>query len=166
MSTAPSCFYVVGLAEYSWDQVGFIYYELLKPNKTITGRRYPTQLMRLSRELRGKQPQYGQRHEKLFLQHDNARPHVAKPVKTYLEALKLQVLPQLPYSPDIALSDYYLFPSIAHCLADQYFRSYDDIAKWLYSWRASKDDYFYCPGIRALTVIWAKVVANDRQYFE
>ena len=28
-----------------WDQVGVIYYELLKPNETITGERYPTQLM-------------------------------------------------------------------------------------------------------------------------
>ncbi|EFN71404.1 hypothetical protein EAG_08946, partial [Camponotus floridanus] len=26
--------------------------------------------------------------EKVILQHDNARPHVAKPVKTYLETLK------------------------------------------------------------------------------
>ena len=32
-----------------WDQVGVIYYELLKPNETITGERYRTQLMRLSR---------------------------------------------------------------------------------------------------------------------
>ena len=35
--------------------------------------------------LREKRPQYEQRHEKVILQHDNARPHVAKPVKTYLE---------------------------------------------------------------------------------
>ena len=35
-----------------------------------------------------KRPQYDQRHEKVTLQHDNARPHVAKPVQTYLETLK------------------------------------------------------------------------------
>ena len=34
-----------------WDQVGVIYYELLEPNETITGERYRTQLMRLSRAL-------------------------------------------------------------------------------------------------------------------
>ncbi|KAG5316954.1 MOS1T transposase, partial [Pseudoatta argentina] len=28
------------------------------------------------------------RHDKVILQHDNARPHVAKVVKTYLETLK------------------------------------------------------------------------------
>ena len=71
-----------------WDQVGVIYYELLKPNETTTGERYRMQLMRLSRALCEKRPQYEQRHEKVILQHDNARPHVAKPVKTYLETLK------------------------------------------------------------------------------
>ena len=32
-----------------WNQLGVVYYELLKPNETITGALYRTQLMRLSR---------------------------------------------------------------------------------------------------------------------
>ena len=60
----------------------------------------------------------------MILQHDNARPHVAKPVKIYLETLKWGVLPNPPYSPDIAPSDYYFYRSMAHGLADQQFRSY------------------------------------------
>ena len=35
-----------------------IYYEMLKPNETITGERCRTQLMRLSRALRENWPQY------------------------------------------------------------------------------------------------------------
>ena len=85
--------------------------------------------MRLSRALREKRPQYEQKHEKVILQHDNTRPHVAKPVKTYPETLKWEVLPHPPYSLDIAPSDYYLFRSIAHDLADQQLRSYEDIGK-------------------------------------
>ena len=60
-----------------------------------------------------------------------------KPVKTYMETLKWEVLPHPPYSPDIAPSDYYLFWSMAHGLADQQFRSYEDIEKCLDSWIAS-----------------------------
>ncbi|EFN75606.1 hypothetical protein EAI_04573, partial [Harpegnathos saltator] len=62
-----------------------------------------------------------------ILQHDNARPHVAKVVKTYLETLKWEVLPHPPYSPDVDPSDYHLFRSMAHGLVDQYFRSYEEV---------------------------------------
>ena len=94
-----------------WNQLGVVYYELLKPTKTITGDRYRTQLMRLSRALKDKR-QYNERHDKVILQLDNARPHVAKVVKTYLETLKWEV-PHPPYSPDVAPSDYHLFRSTA-----------------------------------------------------
>ncbi|KAG5320820.1 MOS1T transposase, partial [Pseudoatta argentina] len=43
------------------------------------------------RALKEKRPLYAQRHDKVILLHDNARPHVAKPVKTYLETLKWEV---------------------------------------------------------------------------
>ena len=41
-----------------------------------------------------------------------------------------------------------------------------NIEKWLDSRIASKDEHFYRNGIRALPERWAKVVANDGQYFE
>ncbi|EFN64337.1 hypothetical protein EAG_12317, partial [Camponotus floridanus] len=41
-----------------------------------TGDRYRLQL-RLSRALKEKRSIYEQRHDKVILQHDNARPHVA-----------------------------------------------------------------------------------------
>ena len=70
-----------------WDLLGVVYYELLKSSETTTEDRYRTQLMRLSQALKEKRPQYQERHDKVILQHDNARPHVARPVKTYLETL-------------------------------------------------------------------------------
>nr|CDS28932.1 histone lysine N methyltransferase SETMAR [Hymenolepis microstoma] len=39
-----------------------------------------------------------------ILQHDNARLHVAKAVKKYLETLKWEISPHSPYSPDVAPS--------------------------------------------------------------
>ncbi|EGI69742.1 Mariner Mos1 transposase, partial [Acromyrmex echinatior] len=67
----------------------------------------------------------------VILQHDNVRSHVAKMVKTYLETLKWEVLPHPPYSPDIAPSDYYVFRSMSHSLADQHFRSYEEVKNWI-----------------------------------
>ena len=134
-----------------WDQLGVVYYELLKKftTETITGDRYRTQLMRLSRALKDKRPQYNERNDKVILQHDNARS-LAKVVKTYLEMLKWQVLPHPPYSPDVAPSDYHLFRSMAHGLADQYFRFYEEVKNWIDSWIASKDDQFFRREIRTL----------------
>ena len=79
---------------------------MLKPGDSITGDRYWLQLIRLSRALQEKRPEYEQRHDKVILLHDNARPHVAKVVKKDLETLKWDVLLHSPYSPDIAPSDY------------------------------------------------------------
>ena len=118
------------------------YYELLKPNETITGADYRTKLMRLSRALKEKRAHYYSRHDKVILLHDNARPHVAARVKTYLETLKWEGLPHPPYSPDIAPSDFHLFRSMTHGLPDQHFTSYENTKNWVDSWIASKDEAF------------------------
>ncbi|KAG5318558.1 MOS1T transposase, partial [Pseudoatta argentina] len=121
---------------------------------TITGDRYRLQLMCLSRALKEKRPLYAQRLDKVILLHDNARPHVAKPVKTYLETLKWEVLPHPPYSPDIAPSDFHLFRSMAHGLADRRFHSYEEAQKWIDSWIASKDMSFFRREIHVLPERW------------
>ena len=114
---------------YDWWQ------EILSIDDPKTGVRFPhlCTLVNVIRSLLNSNADVEQAfvHEKVNLQHDNARPHVAKPVETYLETLKWEVLLRPPYSPDIAPSDYYLFRSMARGLADQQFRSYEDIEKWL-----------------------------------
>ncbi|KAG5318729.1 MOS1T transposase, partial [Pseudoatta argentina] len=112
-----------------------------------------------------KRPLYAQKHDKVILLHDNARPHVAKPVKTYLETLKWEVLPHPSYSPDIAPSDFHLFRSMAHGLADRRFHSYEEAQKWIDSWIASKDMSFFRRGIHVLPERWSKVVESDGKYF-
>ena len=122
--------------------------------------------MRFSRALKLKRPQYAKRHDKVIFQHDNARPNVAKVVKETLEALNWDVLPHLPYSPDIAPSDYHLFRTISYGLDKQHFTSYKEAKNWVDSWIASKDEEFCKRGIRMLPARWSKVVERDGQYFE
>ncbi|KAG5314450.1 MOS1T transposase, partial [Pseudoatta argentina] len=113
---------------------------------TITGDRYRLQLMRLSRALKEKRPLYAQRHDKVILLHWEALPHP-------------------PYSPDIAPSDFHLFRSMAHGLADRRFHSYEEAQKWIDSWIASKDMWFFRRGIHVLPERWSKVVESDVKYF-
>ncbi|KAG5322685.1 MOS1T transposase, partial [Pseudoatta argentina] len=111
-----------------------------------------------------KRPEYEQKHDKVIFLHDNARLHVAKVVKKYLETLKWDVLPHPPYSPDIAPSDYWLFRRMQHDLASHRFTSFAEIENWLQNWIASKDELFFRDGIRKLPERWEKVV-SDGQYF-
>jgi len=98
--------------------------------------------MRLSRTLKEKRAHYYSRHDKILL-HDNARSHVAAPVKRYyLETLKWEVLTHPPYSPDIAPSDYHLFRSMTDGLSEQHFTSYEDIKNCIDDWIASKEAFF------------------------
>ena len=69
------------------DQKGVLYYELLKPGETINGERYRAQLIRLKRAIAEKRPEYAARHEAIIFHHDNARPHVAIPVKIFWETV-------------------------------------------------------------------------------
>ncbi|KAG5318136.1 MOS1T transposase, partial [Pseudoatta argentina] len=85
---------------------------------------------------------------------------------TYLETLKWEVLPHPSYSPDIAPSNFHLFRSMAHGLADRRFHSYEEAQKWIDSWIASKDMSFFRRGIHVLPERWEKVVSSDGQYFK
>ena len=86
---------------------------------------------------------HGRYTRRVILLHNNARLHVAKPVKIYLETLQWEVLPHPPYSPDIAPFDFHLLRSMAHSLVDQRFQSYEEVKKLIDSWMASKDMSFF-----------------------
>ena len=150
-----------------WDQSGvvLVYYELLKPNETVNTQRYQ-QTIELSRALLQKRPEYQKRQHKTILLHDNAPSHKAKPVKETIEAFGWEVLPHAAYSPDLAPSDYYLFASMGHALAEQRFDSYENVKKWLDYWFDSKDKQFFWSGIYKLPGRWEKCVDSDGQYFE
>jgi len=67
----------------------------------------------------------------VILLYDNAPSHTAKPVKETIEAFGWETLSHAAYSPDLAPSDYHLFASMGHALAQQRFTSYKDVRKWL-----------------------------------
>lgn len=149
-----------------WDQQGVIYYELLKPSQTITAELYKKQLQCLNEAIATKRPEWTRRHDRIILQQDNARPHVARIVSEYLEELKWEILPHPPYSPDIAPSDFHLFRSMQHGLSGQVFDNYKSVKKYVDSWLASKKPEFFYLDIHLLPERWAKVIAAEGKYLE
>ena len=85
--------------------------------------RYRTQLICLRGAIAEKRPEYATKHEAIILHHDNARPHVAIPVKNYLENSGWEVLSDPPYGSDLASSGYHLFRSMQNALTGIRFTS-------------------------------------------
>jgi len=82
-------------------------------------------MIKLDRAVKDKRKQYDDRHDKIILQHDNARPNVAKTVQETLQVLNWEILHHPPYSPDIAPSDYHLLLSMHSALLGEGFSSYE-----------------------------------------
>jgi len=115
-------------------------------------------MIRLSRALREKRPEYEQRHDKVIILHDNAQPHVAKVKKIFGNAQMGCFT--APASPDIAPSDYWLFRRMQQ-VTIHFFRRNRKLAPKL---DLPKTSHFF-DGIRKLLEKWEKVVGNDGQYF-
>ena len=101
-----------------------------------------------------KTPGNATRHEIIIFHHDNARPHVAIPVKNYLENSGWKVLPHPPYSPDLAPSDCHLFRSMQNALTGIRFTSEQGMKNWLDSFLAAKPAQFFWDGIHKLPERW------------
>jgi histone-lysine N-methyltransferase SETMAR len=95
-----------------WGVRGVIHWELLPTGSTVTADVYCEQLDRVAAQLQGKQ-------DKVYFLHDSARPHIAKSTRQKLLELGWIVLPHPPYSPDLALTDYHLFRSLADYLHEK-----------------------------------------------
>jgi len=93
----------------------------------------------------------GQGRCKVILLHDNARPHVAKAIQDHIFALGWELLPHPAYSSNMVPSDYYLFRSLQHHLADTQFVRFKEIRKCIDDFIASKPVIFYRQGIRKLS---------------
>ncbi|GBM72519.1 hypothetical protein AVEN_263464-1 [Araneus ventricosus] len=69
----------------------------------------------LCEAIRLKRP--GMLNDGVILLHDNARPHTARKTQELLQKFKWEVWSHPPYSPDLAPSDYFLFPELKEHLS-------------------------------------------------
>ncbi|GFW95884.1 mariner Mos1 transposase [Trichonephila clavipes] len=139
LTARPNRFRRKTMLRIFWVQEKPIYYELLKPGGTVNTDRYKRQLFDLNDAILEKREQYKKRQHKVIFLEDNAPSHRAKPTKGIFKVLDWDPLAYEAYSPDLATSDYHLFASLGHALADQHFTSYENVISWLDDWLASKD---------------------------
>ena len=143
-----------------WDAQGMLYYELLQQGKTINATVYSAQLEKLAAAVREKR----RRRANVYLLHDNARPHIAKETQSKLAKLNWETVPHPPYSPDLPLSDYYLFRPLKAFLRNRIFVNFDHLKNEISNFFDTQPSSFWQNGINDLPNRWATVVSTDGDY--
>ena len=99
--------------------------EFVPPGQPVTGHLYVQVLQRLSNVVQRKRGNKWQ--GQWFLHHDNALSHTLLVVQQFLTEKNIPVIPQPSYSLDLALSDFWLFPTLKMGLKGTYFATMEDI---------------------------------------
>ncbi|UYV71746.1 hypothetical protein LAZ67_9000210 [Cordylochernes scorpioides] len=94
--------------------------------QTVIKEMYLGILRRLREAIRKKRPEKWT-NGGWILHHDNARPHTAHLMTSFLAKNGTQILLQPPYFPDIAPNDFFLFPKLKAVLKGRHFDTRDDI---------------------------------------
>jgi len=95
---------------FFWDQDGILLIDYLPKGQTINAEYYSSLPMQLKDTL--KEKRRGKVFKGVLFLHDNAPAHRAPETQTKLAYLGFQCLDHPPYSPDLASSDYHLFPGL------------------------------------------------------
>lgn len=152
------------LASIFWDAHGIIFIDYLEKGRTINSDYYIELLDRLDAEIKRKRPHMAKK-KKLFHQ-DNAPSHKSIKTMAKLNDLGYELLPHPPYSPDLAPSDYYLFPDLKRWLQGKRFYSNEEVEFETDSYFGRFDADYYSKGIKMLEDRWNKCVSLEGNYVE
>ena len=98
------------MATVFWDAEGVILVDFLEGQRTVTGSYYEQVLRKLHAALAQNRP--GKLHRRILFHHDNAPTHSSKISRAVLREFRWEILSHPPYSPDLAPSDFFLFPKL------------------------------------------------------
>jgi len=81
-----------------------------------------------------------------------------------INELKFELFPQPPYSPDLAPSDYHLFPNLKKWLGGKKFKSNGEVIDAVNEYFEGLDESDYKNGITALEHCYEKCIDLDGDY--
>ena len=124
-----------------WDKRGVTFYHYMARGNTVTSATYADLLKNLLRP--GiKSKRHGRLSTGVLLQHDNARPHTARSTVVTIQDLPFECLPHLPYSPNLAPSDFHVFGPLKQAMGGKSFRSDEEVQQAVHEWLRSQPKEF------------------------
>jgi hypothetical protein len=86
----------------------------------------------------------------IVLLHDKTRPNTAARTQALLQHFNCELFDHLPYSPDLAPSEYHLFIYLMNWLRSQRFNNNEDMMEGVRTWLSSPAAEFFDIGIQKL----------------
>ena len=77
-----------------------------------------------------------------------------------------ELIPHPAYSPDLAPSDYFLFPNLKKDICGRHFRSNEEVVAAVEKWVRDKDPGFFSSGLMALEHYSSKCIILVGNYIE
>lgn len=152
------------MASIFWDSQGIIMIDYLAQGRTINGAYYADELRRLRQEIVRKRR--GKLTQGVLLLHDNAPAHTSQVAMSAATDCGFEILPHPPYSPDLAPSDFYLFPKLKTKLRGRRFGSNEDVMEAVNQFLEDQNREFYLNGLNKLEHRWTKCIDVEGDYIE
>jgi histone-lysine N-methyltransferase SETMAR len=127
------------MATVFWDRKGVLMVEFMQQGTTITSKVYCEAPKQLCRAIQNKR--CGMLTSGIVLLH-NARPHITASTRALLEHFNWDLFDHLPYSHDLALSNYHLFTYLKNWLESQCFNS-NELTEGVKTWLSSQAADFF-----------------------
>jgi histone-lysine N-methyltransferase SETMAR len=86
----------------------------------------------------------------MMLLHDNVHPHAAAKIQAMLQEFGWEVSEHPAYSPDLAASDFHLFPKLKEFLGGRRFKSNEEVKDAVKKWLNGLVAEVYDEGIQKL----------------
>ena len=152
------------LASIVWDQDGIHLIDYLPEGQTINAEYYVSLLMQLNDILKEKRS--GKVTKVVLFLHDNAPAHRALAAQKKLAYLGFHCVDYPPYSPDMAPSDYHLFPGLRKQLKCRHFSSDAEVIAAAETWLDGQPSELFLSGLQKLELRAKKCIELRGEYVE
>lgn len=152
------------MATVFWDTEGILLIDYKDRGVTITGQYYASLLDRLKEAI--KEKRRGKLSKGVLLLHDNAPVHTCHVATAAIHRCGFEKLNHPPYSPDLAPSDYYLFPKMKKELRGKKFGDDEEVKSAISAYFDSQDKSFFFDGINKLFERSEKCIKVKGEYIE
>ncbi|XP_071083734.1 histone-lysine N-methyltransferase SETMAR-like [Haliotis cracherodii] len=146
-----------------WDSKGVIHIDYLPHGITMNGEYYAKLLKQVRQSI--KMQRRGKIRRGSMLHHDNAPVHTSRVAMTAVQECGYELLPHPPYSPDLAPSDFHLFPRLKKHLRGRRFED-DELTAAVEVWLGDQNLDFYRSGISDWQTRWNNCVELGGDYVE